>query len=216
MRGSQTAGFAAALTAALTIAGPAAWTHGTEKHTTPAIAASAPDQAPKTSTGGEPLAIGIGGPFALVDQSGRPVTDKDFLGRYMLIFFGYANCPGICPTALKAMADALDDLGDDGEKVAPILITIDPEHDKPETLAPAVAKIHPQFIGLTGTDEELSATAAAYGVTSKLVGRSATGVDMFSHGSLVYLMGTDGKLLTIFPPVIDGRGIAAAIRGYLL
>ncbi|MHA1600216.1 MAG: SCO family protein [Alphaproteobacteria bacterium] len=208
-------GFAAVLVAGLAITDPAAWAHGTEKHAAVEKTVAAPAPAPKAGAGGEPLAIGVGGPFALIDQTGQLVTDKDFLGRYMLVFFGYANCPGICPTALKAMADALDELGDEGGQVASILITVDPEHDKPEALAPAVAKIHPRLIGLTGTREQLSATAAVYGVTSKPVGRSLNGIDMFSHGSLVYLMGPDGKLLTIFPPIVDGSTMAATIRGYM-
>jgi len=208
-------GYIAVLAAGLALAGPAAWAHGEKSHATAEKADTKPAPAPEVGSGGEPLPIAVGGPFALVDQTGQPVTDKDFLGRYMLVFFGYANCPGICPTALKAMVDAVDALGEDGGLVAPILITVDPEHDKPETLAPSVAKLHPRFTGLTGTPEQLAAVAAAYGVTSKPVGRSREGIDMFAHGSLVYLMGRDGKLLTIFPPIIDGPTMAATIRGYL-
>jgi len=208
-------GFAAALAAGLAIAGPVAWGHGEKPHATADKTVTESTPAPKAGPGGEPLPIAVGGPFALIDQTGQPVTDKDFLGRYMLVFFGYANCPGICPTALKAMVDAVNALGEDGGQVAPILITVDPKHDKPDTLAPAVAKLHPRLTGLTGTREQLSAVAAAYGVTSKPVGRSRDGIDMFAHGSLVYLMGPDGKLLTIFPPIIDGAAMAATIRGYL-
>jgi protein SCO1/2 len=213
MIAARTAGFIAVLAAGVALAGPVAWAHGDKPHASAEKTAAVP--APKIDSGGELSAAGIGGPFALIDQTGKPVTDRDFLGRYMLVYFGYANCPGICPTALKAMADALNELGDDGAQVAPILITVDPEHDKPETLAPSVAKIHPRLTGLTGTREQLSAVAAAYGVTSKPAGTSRDGIEMFSHGSLVYLMGPDGKLLTIFPPVIDGPGMAAAIREYL-
>ena len=133
----------------------------------------------------------------------------------MLVFFGYANCPGICPTALKAMAEAMDALGGDGARIAPILITVDAEHDTPESLAPAVAKIHPRLIGLTGTPAQLTAAAAAYGVTSKPAGRSWKGTDLFEHGPFVYLMGPDGKLLTLFPPIMNGPAMASAIRGYL-
>jgi len=203
----------AALAAGLALAGPAAWAHGDKPHATTDKTAAQP--VPKAGTDGAPLAVGIGGPFALVDQAGKPVTDRDFRGRYLLVFFGYANCPGICPTALKAMAGALDELGGDGARVAPILITVDPAHDTPENLAPAVAKIHPRLIGLTGSRAQLTAAAAAYGVESKPVGTSRDGIEMFSHGSLVYLMGPDGKLLTVFPPVIDGPGMAATIRAYL-
>ncbi len=211
----RTVGFVAVLAASLAVAGPAAWAHGEKPHANVEKAVPKPAPAPEVGSSSEPLPIAVGGPFALVDQTGQPATDKDFLGRYMLIFFGYANCPGICPTALKAMADAIDALGEDGRQVAPILITVDPEHDKPETLAPAVAKLHPRFTGLTGTPEQLAAAAAAYGVTSQPAGRSWNGVDMFQHGPFVYLMGPDGKLLTLFPPIIDGPAMAATVRGYL-
>jgi len=208
-------GLVAVIAAGLAAAGPAAWAHGDKPHATAEGAAAQPTPMPADGAGGEPMPIAVGGPFALIDQNGHPVTDRDFLGRYMLVYFGYADCPGICPTALKAMADALNELGDDSARVAPILITVDPQHDTPENLAPAVAKIHPRMIGLTGTAENLAATAAAYGVESKPVGKSRDGIDMFSHGSLVYLMGPDGKLLTIFPPIIDGSAMAAALRGYM-
>jgi protein SCO1/2 len=212
---SRTVGIVAFIATGLAAAGPAAWPHGVKPHVKAEATAAIPTPMPAAGAGGEPMPIAVGGPFTLIDQSGHLVTDRDFLGRYMLVYFGYADCPGICPTALKAMADALNELGDDGARVAPILITVDPQHDTPENLAPAVAKIHPRMIGLTGAVENLAATAAAYGVESKPVGKSQDGIDMFSHGSLVYLMGPDGKLLTIFPPIIDGKAMAAAIRGYM-
>jgi protein SCO1/2 len=161
------------------------------------------------------LPLDLGGPFALVDHSGRAVSDEDFRGRFMLVFFGYANCPGICPTGLRAMTEALDFLGEKGERVVPLLITVDPKHDTPENLAPAVAKIHPRLIGLTGSLEALSAAAKAYKVSAKLAGRSWKGTQIIDHGSFVYLMGPDGKFLTLFPPVMAPDAMAAAIGRYL-
>ncbi len=76
------------------------------------------------------LPLDLGGPFALVDHTGRAVSDEDFRGRFMLVFFGYANCPGICPTGLRAMTEALDILGEKGERVVPLLITVDPKDKK--------------------------------------------------------------------------------------
>ncbi len=161
------------------------------------------------------LPLDLGGPFALVDHEGRAVSDEDFRGSFMLVFFGYANCPGICPTGLRAMTEAVDLLGEKGEAVAPILITVDPAHDTPANLAPAVAKIHPRLIGLTGTLEALSAAAKAYKVSAKPAGRSWQGVDLFDHGSFIYLMGPDGAFLTLFPPVMAPDAMAAAIGRYL-
>src|ERR1700753_3742525 len=93
----------------------------------------------------------IGGPFALVDQDGRTRTDKDFHGRSMLIYFGYATCPDVCPTTLALMADAMDKLGDDGKRVVPVFITIDPERDTPKALKAYLHAIGPQIVGLTGS-----------------------------------------------------------------
>ncbi len=150
-----------------------------------------------------------------MDHTGRAVSDADLRGSFMLVFFGYANCPGICPTGLRAMTEALDLLGEKGEAVAPILITVDPAHDTPANLAPAVAKIHPRLIGLTGTLEALSATAKAYKVVAKPAGRSWQGTRIIDHGSSIYLMGPDGKFLTLFPPVMPPDAMAAAIGRYL-
>ena len=189
----------AAVLAALSIPqAPPAWAHGKEAHAKP-----------------EPLPVDVGGPFALIDQTGQPVTDRNFRGRYMLVFFGYAECQGICSTGLRVMTEALDLLGDEGTKVVPILITIDPQHDTPEALAKAIAKVHPRLVGLTGPLEALNAAAKAYKVSSKPVGYTLKGAPILEHDAYIYLMGPDGKLLTVFPPILDPEKVAAGIRAYL-
>ncbi len=184
-----------------------------ESQNEPALQAAAPR--PAVQAAPVPLPLDVGGPFSLRDHGGRAVSDADFRGRFMLVFFGYANCPKICPTGLRTMTEAVDLLGARGRRVAPILITVDPESDTPENLAPAVAKIHPRLIGLTGTLEALSAAAKAYKVSAKPAGRSWNGIRIISHGSFIYLMGPDGKFLTLFPPVMDPDAMAAAIGRYL-
>ena len=159
--------------------------------------------------------VDLGGPFALMDHTGRAVSDEDFRGRFMLVFFGYANCPGICPIGLRTMVEAVDLLGERSEQVVPLLISVDPANDTPANLAPAVAKIHPRLVGLTGTAAQLAAARAAYKVSANLAGRSWQGVDLFDHGSFIYLMGPDGKFLTLFPPVMPPEAMAAAIGRYL-
>ncbi len=159
--------------------------------------------------------VDLGGPFALVDHSGRAVSDEDFRGTFMLVYFGYANCPGICPIGLRTMVEAVDLLGARSERVVPLLISVDPANDTPANLAPAVAKIHPRLVGLTGTAAQLAAARAAYKVSAKLAGRSWRGVDLFDHGSFIYLMGPDGKFLTLFPPIMPPEAMAAAIGRYL-
>lgn len=157
----------------------------------------------------------IGGAFELVDQTGKTVTDADFRGRYMLIFFGYAQCDSICPVSLKRMTKALDLLGEEGEQVQPILITVDPENDTPEALARYLPSIHPRLIGLTGTPEAVHAAMKSYKVNAKPMGRSWKGTQVISHGSYIYLMGPDGALLTIMPPVFSPQAMAGIIARYL-
>src|SRR5258706_6087346 len=77
----------------------------------------------------------VGGPFTLTDQTGRRVTEQDFRGRFMLIYFGFTYCPDVCPSALQLMSAALDELGSKGDRIQPLLITVDPERDSPELLA---------------------------------------------------------------------------------
>lgn len=201
----------ASLGALLFIAGAVA-AHGIELQDGTKVAPvqeAAPQSAPSA------LPLDIGGPFTLMDHTGRMVSDADFHGDYMLVFFGYANCPGICPVGLRAMTQAVDLLGDKGARVAPVLITVDPENDTPANLAPAVAKIHSRLIGLTGTPDQLRSVARAYKTSAKPAGKSWQGVQMFDHGSYVYLIGPDGKFITLFPPVMDPAAMAAAIARYL-
>ena len=163
----------------------------------------------------EPPPLDIGGPFALIDHQGRAVTDRDFHGRFLLLFFGYANCSSVCPIGLRHMIEALDLLGEKGGAVVPVLITVDPERDTVANLGPALAKIHPRLIGLTGTPDRLAAARRAYKLGAKATGRDLRGGALFEHGSFIYLMGPDGAFLTLFPPVMPPAALAAAIARYM-
>src|SRR4029079_13092326 len=105
-------------------------------------------QGPKVETTGTAL---IGGPFTLLDQNGKTVTDRDFRGRYMLIFFGFTHCPDICPAELQVISASLDELGPKAEEVVPIFVTLDPERDTPEVMADYVKNFGSRFVGLTGS-----------------------------------------------------------------
>lgn len=157
----------------------------------------------------------VGGPFELVDQAGERRRDSDFRGRYMLVFFGYAQCDSICPVGLKRMTEAVDLLGDRGEQVQPILITVDPENDTPEALADYLPSIHPRLLGLTGAPAAVEAAMKSYQVNAKRVGDSWKGTPVISHGSYIYLMGPEGELLTILPPVFSSEAMAGIIGRYL-
>ncbi len=97
------------------------------------------------------------GPFSLVNHIGQAVTEKDFLGKFMLVYFGYTHCPDLCPIDLQVMVQAIDILGEQNEKVRPIFITVDPERDTVDVMADYVRRFPPRLIGLTGTREQVAA-----------------------------------------------------------
>lgn len=94
--------------------------------------------------------------FTLTDHRGQVRTERDFAGRWMLVFFGFANCPDICPTTLSEVAAVMEGLGDGAAKVQPLFISIDPERDTPEALAGFVPLFDDRIIGLTGTPEQIA------------------------------------------------------------
>src|SRR5690349_15837269 len=100
--------------------------------------------------------IAVGGPYALTDQDGKPRASTDFGDKYQLIYFGYTFCPDVCPTTLALMAAALDRLGPDKDRIVPVFITIDPERDTPDAIKKYVAAFGPEFVGLTGTPDEIA------------------------------------------------------------
>ena len=212
-------GIAGARAGVLAVAGAGpALGHDKSKHVDPpAGAVAAPETADPISEGSapEPFPVAIGGEFALIDHTGKPVTEADYRGRFMLVFFGYARCDSICPVGLKRMTEAVGLLGEPGERVQPILITVDPEHDTPEVLADHLPGLHPRLVGLTGTPEAVAAAMKSYKVNAKLVGQSWKGTPKISHGSYIYLMGPDGALLSILPPVLSSEAMAGIILRYL-
>ncbi|MDJ0685432.1 MAG: SCO family protein [Alphaproteobacteria bacterium] len=175
--------------------------------------------APAGAADPTPPPFDLGGPFALVDHHGNTVTDRDFHGDYLLVFFGYANCPGICSAALPAMGAAVDAIeaaaSDQVDRVQPVMITIAPDLDQPEPMRRVLAQIHPRLLGLTGTPEALEEARRAYQVSVEYIGEDITGVPIYSHGSYIYLMGPDGKLQTLIPPILTPEQIAGIVANYL-
>ena len=106
----------------------------------------------------------IGGPFDLLDETGRAVTDADIITEPALIYFGYTFCPDVCPLDAARNAAAVDILAERGISVTPLFISIDPARDTPEVLRDYTDNFHPRMIGLTGTEEQVAAAAAAYRV----------------------------------------------------
>jgi protein SCO1 len=164
-----------------------------------------------------PLPFNFGGPFELVDHNGLTRSDKDFRGKFMLVFFGYVQCQSLCPIALQRAAGALDSLdAEDAARIQPLAITIDPENDTPEALRQHVKTIHPRLIGLTGDEAQVKAAATAYGIDTKLVGAAPNGAPIYAHGSFLFLMGPDGKFATLLPPTLGEAAMAKILKKYLL
>jgi protein SCO1 len=156
-----------------------------------------------TPPGGQPVQSSgtalVGGPFSLVGTDGKPVTDRDFRGRYMLIFFGFTHCPDICPAELQVIAQALEQLGDKAKNVVPIFITLDPERDTPEAMGSYVKSFGPNFVGLTGSPEAIAAAAKAYRVSyAKVEDKESAANYGVDHSALVYLMDPEGRYVTHF------------------
>lgn len=155
----------------------------------------------------------VGGPFSLIDQDGRRVTEKDFLGKYILVFFGYTYCPDICPTELQVMSAALDQMGPEAGRIQPIFVSIDPARDTPEVLKAYVANFGPRLIGLTGSPEEVAAIAKAYRVYYAKAGNGSTATDyLMDHSSIIYLMGPDGRFVKHMPYTTDAAKLATELK----
>ena len=133
----------------------------------------------------------------------------------MAIFFGYANCEAICSVALPRLGQALDLLEDEADKLSPLLITVDPERDTPDNMGPALAKWHPKLRGLTGSETALADARSAFQVETSLVGEDPEGNPIYAHGSFIYLIGSDGKVLTLLPPILGPERMAEIIKSYL-
>ena len=141
----------------------------------------------------------VGGPFSLVDQTGKAVTDKDFRGRFMLVYFGFTNCPDICPSGVQVMSAALDKLGPRADRLTQTWSTCDPGGDPPQQPAWNVPSFHPRLVGLTGSPEQVAAALKAYRVYAKKVEdpKSSAGFT-YDHTSIIYLMDREGNYVAHF------------------
>jgi protein SCO1/2 len=158
----------------------------------------------------------VGGPFRLTDQNGHSVSDADFRGRFMLVYFGYTFCPDICPAGLQVISAALDKLGDKADRIVPIFITLDPERDTPAKLADYVKSFHPRLVGLTGSASDIAAVAKAYRVyAKKVVDEKAPADYTLDHTSIIYLMDANGEFITHFTHLTNVDQLAAQLRTVL-
>ena len=183
-----------------------------------ALAAAAPPPPSPPPSSPPPLEALFGGPFSLTDHNGRAVTDETFRGRFTLLYFGYTFCPDLCPTNLLTMAEALEALGPDGERVQPLFVTVDPERDGLPALRDYMAHFGPRFLALRGTPAQTRAALKAWRIHRRKVPAEA-GADpddyLVDHATLTFLTGPDGRFRTLFPHDTRAEKMTATLRRYL-
>ncbi len=163
-----------------------------------------------------PRAAAIGGHWSLTRGDGAAVTDRDFRGRYVLLYFGYTACPDVCPTTLEAVADAMGLLGSKSRALQPLFVTVDPVHDTPRVVRDYVGLFDARLIGLTGTPAEIDRIEREYRIRSSVTdARTASGGRAIDHTAVLLLLGPDGRYLAPIPADASGRAIAARVRPYL-
>lgn len=162
-----------------------------------------------------PFPVDLGGPYELVTQHGETRTEKDPDGNVQLIFFGYANCLNICSAALPLMAEVARDMEKAGHGVTPVLITIDPVQDTVETMDAPLAELHPNFVGLTGEEDALAQAYDAFNVEFEKLFQDPEYGWIYSHTGFIHLMDADGKLLTMFPPVLSTDQMSDIVQKYV-
>lgn len=170
-----------------------------------------------SSAGGAnaPGQVKIGGPFNLIGADGQTVTDQQFRGRFMLVYFGYTFCPDVCPTELQTVAASLAALGPDADKIAPLFITIDPERDTPKAMGEYTKQFDDRLIGLTGSAQQIATIAKEYRVYYARSDSKVASDYLMDHSSFIYLMGPDGTLRSLFRPGMSPQDLTTALKAQL-
>jgi protein SCO1/2 len=147
-----------------------------------------------------PASLPIGGPFSLTDHRGRTVTEADFRGRPLAVFFGFTHCPDVCPTTLGDMTALIEALGSDADRLHWLIISVDWERDTPEALAGYLEAFDPRIVGLSGSEVQVAAAARAFRVYYRRVPLEGGGYTM-DHSASVFLLDAEGR----FAGTIDSK-----------
>lgn len=155
----------------------------------------------------------LGGLFELTSHTGERVHNKDFLGQYQLVYFGYTHCPDICPTELFTITTAVEELEKKKIQVQPIFVTIDPERDTLEHLKQYVSLFHPKLIALRGDEKETEAIKSLYKVYAVKNSDDTSAMEyMVDHSTYVYLLGKDGQVITLFRHATPAENVIKMIE----
>lgn len=161
----------------------------------------------------------LGGAFALINQDGKPVTDKDFAGQYRLMYFGYTFCPDVCPTDVGYVSRGLADFekaqAERGARVTPIFITVDPERDDVASVKAFVSAFHPRLVGMTGPPTAIDAARKAYGIYAKKVATSDPTNYLVDHFAVIYLFGPDGAPIAFLPHGSTAADVTIMLETYV-
>lgn len=157
----------------------------------------------------------IGGPFSLVNGAGTRVTEKDFAGRPLLVYFGFTNCPDVCPAGLQVIAAALDKLGPKADGLSTIFITLDPERDTPAVMSEYVKSFSAHIMGLSGTPDEIAKATKAYRVYARKTEPDANGNYSVDHSTFMYLMNGEGAFVKHFAHTVSPDDLAQELNKLL-
>lgn len=157
------------------------------------------------------------GDFSLLDHRGQRRTKKDFLGSWVLLYFGFTHCPDICPDELDKLSAVVAALDQDPAlpPVQPLFITVDPERDDVAALARYVTDFHPRLVGLTGSSEEVARVGRDYRVYASPGAKDADGDYVVDHSVLIYLLGPDGLFLDYYNRTKDQDQITQSVRKHI-
>lgn len=143
--------------------------------------------------GSDITGTGLGKDMAMQDGSGAVRTLQDYRGKVLIAFFGFTQCPDVCPTAMAQLAQAMTLLGDEAGKVQVVMLSVDPERDTPDVVGEYAKAFHPSFVGLTGTADQVSKTADSFkAYYAKAPGASPDQYSM-DHSSSFYVFDTQGQ-----------------------
>jgi protein SCO1 len=150
----------------------------------------------------------FGRDFELTAPDGKPRRLADFRGKAVVLFFGYTQCPDVCPTTLAALADAMKELGADADRVQVLFVTIDPERDTPALLAQYVPAFDPRFLGLYGDADATARTAKEFKIIYQKVPGAAPGSYTMDHSAGTYIFDPQGRL-RLYVSNAQGSGVFA-------
>lgn len=184
-----------------------------------AACSAAPSAPGPTPDGVDMRGARIGGEFTLDASTGQKASWSDFRGKYRMVYFGFTNCPAICPTDVLRLSQGLELFEKEhpalGARVQPLFISVDPERDTAERIREFVGNFHPRLIGLTGSPEQIAAVAKAFGASAQKEEPDETGYYNVAHSTFVTLFGPGGEPLGILPTDKGPEGIARELEAWV-